>query len=246
MQLPRGTFREIRKNETAGNILQELERTKFSGICSISSGPGKGTLVFRMGRCILAKFLGKQGDTGWDELQKIPGVEVDAALSTLDEAQIQLSLEFNKACRIVKAGKIGHQHQAPAPIPRREHAGTVRHGPGEKSLPVSHFTAPAAPVKTVPGPAAPQEVPPLPEEKPLPATTPASPSPPSRKTPAPEAAPSHDIPDEGHPAPDPGASSFDMDIDTLNSMDMENVTDKIRNDCKTMIKQLHLEHLMER
>jgi hypothetical protein len=245
MQLPRGTFREIRKNETAGSILQELERTKFSGICSISSGPGKGTLVFGKGRCILAKFLGKQGDTGWDELQNILGVEVDAALSTLDEAQIQLSLEFNKTCRIVKAGKIGHQHRAPAPLPRREHAGTVRHEP-EKSLPVSHFTAPAAPVKTVPVPAVPQEVPPLPEEKQLPATSPASPSSPSRKKSAPEAGPAHSIPDEGHPAPDPGASSFDMDIATLDSMDMENVTDKIRNDCKTMIKQLHLEHLMER
>jgi len=29
-------------------------------------------------------------------------------------------------------------------------------------------------------------------------------------------------------------------------MDLENVTEKIRKDCKTMIKQLHLEHLMER
>jgi hypothetical protein len=29
-------------------------------------------------------------------------------------------------------------------------------------------------------------------------------------------------------------------------MDIDNVTDKIRTDCKTMIKQLHLDHLMER
>ena len=241
MQLPRGTFREIRKNEAAGSILLELERTRFSGICSISSGPGKGTLVFREGKCILAKFLGKQGDTGWDELQNILGVEVDAALSSLDEAQIQLSLEFNKACRIVKAGKTGRQ--APASLPRHGHAGTIRHHTGEKSLPVSHFAAPAAPVKPVPEPSAPQEVPLLPEETSLPAT---SPSLLSRKTPAPEAGPAHGIPDVGLPAPDPGASSFDMDIDTLDSMDMENVTEKIRKDCKTMIKQLHLEHLMER
>jgi len=41
-------------------------------------------------------------------------------------------------------------------------------------------------------------------------------------------------------------SSFEKDIDTFDTMDLENVTDKIRNDCKTMIKQLHLEHLMER
>ena len=42
------------------------------------------------------------------------------------------------------------------------------------------------------------------------------------------------------------SSIFEKDIDTFDSMDLDNVTDKIRNDCKTMIKQLHLEHLMER
>ena len=41
-------------------------------------------------------------------------------------------------------------------------------------------------------------------------------------------------------------SSFEKDIDTFDTMDLDNVTDKIRNDCKTMIKQLHLDHLMER
>jgi hypothetical protein len=46
--------------------------------------------------------------------------------------------------------------------------------------------------------------------------------------------------------PDAGNSSFEKDIDTFDTMDLDNVTDKIRNDCKTMIKQLHLEHLMER
>jgi len=102
MQLPRGTFREIRKSETIGEILTELERTKFSGICSISSGSGTGTLVLKSGKCILVKFHGKSGDTGWDELQKNLFEEVDAALSSLDEAQVQLSLEFNKACRLVR------------------------------------------------------------------------------------------------------------------------------------------------
>ena len=41
-------------------------------------------------------------------------------------------------------------------------------------------------------------------------------------------------------------SSFEDDLDTFDSMDFDNVTDKIRTDCKTMIKQLHLDHLMER
>jgi ribosomal protein S10 len=265
MQLPRGTFREIKKNETVESILLELERTKFSGICSISSGSNMGTLVFKGGKCILVKFQGKQGDAGWDELQKILGEEVDAALSSLDDAQVQLSLEFNKMCRIIKAGKIGQQQQAPAPLPRREHHETVQQEPVKKPPAVSHFAAPAAPVKTAPKPApsapattvsaprptAPQKVPPVPEHK-LPvtlvgsATKPASQIPPSQGKQVPKAEPAQGIPDGGQPAPGQGASSFDSDIDTFDTMDLENVTDKIRNDCKTMIKQLHLEHLMER
>lgn len=48
------------------------------------------------------------------------------------------------------------------------------------------------------------------------------------------------------PEKDRDTSSFENDLDTFDSMDIDNVTDKIRTDCKTMIKQLHLDHLMER
>lgn len=144
MQLPRGTFREIKKNETVGSILLEIERMKFSGICSISYGPNMGTLVFKSGKCILSKFLGKQGDAGWNELQNILDEEVDAALSSLDEAQIQLSLEFNKACKIIKVGVIQSQ-QVPAPLSRHEYHKVTRHELVKKPTVVSHFADPAAP-----------------------------------------------------------------------------------------------------
>ena len=44
----------------------------------------------------------------------------------------------------------------------------------------------------------------------------------------------------------PELSSFETDIETFDAMDINSVTDKIRNDCKTMVRQLHLDHLMER
>jgi hypothetical protein len=261
MQLPRGTFREIKKNETTESILLEIERTRFSGICSISSGSNMGTLVFRGGKCILVKFLSKSGDAGWDEVQNILTDEVDAALSSLDEPQIQLALEFNKACKIVRGGKIGESQQAPAPLPRHEHYETVRSEPSRKPPAVSHFAAPAktatkpaAPVGLRPN--APQKMSPVPEHKPLavPAhtthtgsvTKPASQIPPSQRAPAPKAESPHATREESQPPTGQDATSFDSDIDTIDTMDLENVTDKIRNDCKTMIKQLHLEHLMER
>ena len=45
---------------------------------------------------------------------------------------------------------------------------------------------------------------------------------------------------------DRDTSSFEKDLDSFDAMDIDNVTDKIRTDCKTMIKQLHLDHLMDR
>lgn len=245
MQLPRGTFREIKKGETIENLLQELERSKFSGVCSISSSAGTGTLVFKVGKCILVKFLGKSGDAGCDELQKNSTNEVDAALSSLDDAQIQLSLEFNKACRLVKVTK---------PLESPQKQGAPAPEPAKKPVPPAHTVhpTPVAPLKAQQKPAAASlfhrpTPPPAPEQKPQKAVPapmrPAMPAPPA--TPEQKSQPPAIHPEDNQEGAAQG-SSFDKDIDTFDTMDLDNVTDKIRNDCKTMIKQLHLEHLMER
>ncbi len=44
---------------------------------------------------------------------------------------------------------------------------------------------------------------------------------------------------------DSDSSSFEKDIETFETMDVDTITDKIRGECKTLIKQLHLEHLTE-
>lgn len=254
MQLPRGTFREIRKGETMENLLSELERLKFSGVCSISSGNLSGTLVYKNGKCILVKFLGKPGDHGWDELQKNIKGEVDAALSSLDDAQIQLSLEFNKTCRIVKAPQADSGKRPVPPV----------HEQVKKPAPPVRPAAPAVPVP--PAARAPQKPPaapslfhhaaPSPESQPAPvpdqrrvapgSARPAMPVPPVVPQPAQTAPASRKSTQDENEDPSGQGSSFEKDIDTFDTMDLDNVTDKIRNDCKTMIKQLHLEHLMER
>jgi len=272
MKLPRGTFREIKKNATIESILVELERTRFSGICAISSGPVTGTLVLQRGKCILVKFQEKSGDAGWAELQKSVAEEVDAVLSTLDDPQVQLSIEFNKACKIVKAGTIAPRFQKPSPPQRQE---TAYPEPARKPAPAHQAAPPAPPVKIPPKPpatapaasypaappAAPVKIPPKP-----PATAPAAPrpaTPPHKAPPALHAEARQEAakqvsqipPAPRAPAPRAeedllssglGQGSFEKDIDTFDTLDLEDVTDKIRNDCKTMVKQLHLEHLMER
>jgi hypothetical protein len=241
MQLPRGTFREIKKGVTVELLSTELERTKFSGICSISSESATGTLVFNRGKCILVKFNGKSGDLGWNELQNAMAAEVDAALSTLDEAQVQLSLEFNKHCRLVKGGKMAPRHPEPQPRPVAPRVTAAAPAPVK-----NHHTASAAPAASPP--ATPVKVAAhTAHRQPAPAPAPASQAPPPVRAPLfPKAAERQAAPEEETVDPDHDSGSFGRDIDTFDTMDLETVTDKIRNDCKTMIKQLHLEHLMER
>jgi hypothetical protein len=249
MQLPRGTFREIRKGETIESILLDLERSKFSGISSISFPNGTGTLVLKGGKCILVKFLGKSGDAGWDELQKNHAEEVDAALSSLDEAQIQLSLEFNKACRLIKGGKSTPEPARPSAHPMQE--------PARKPAPPIHasppLTAPrpaprpAVPAPGVTRPTSPIQSPSVPEPKgPSLFQRPAMPAPPAPSAPGQPAKENISTRASEPEKAENAGSSFESDIDTFDTMDLDNVTDKIRNDCKTMIKQLHLDHLMER
>ena len=40
-------------------------------------------------------------------------------------------------------------------------------------------------------------------------------------------------------------ADFEKDIETFETMDVDTITNKIRGECKTLIKQLHLEHLTE-
>jgi len=171
MQLPRGTFREIRKSVAIESLLKELDGEKYSGVANISSPSLTGTLVFKAGKCILVKFQNNRGDAAWDELLKAGSEEVDAALSLLGDAQIELALEFNRPCRILKSGK-----HAPAQASRRATPSAPHEPP--RSFPAQKPAVPAAPSKPlakpvpshhqVPAPPAPQGPCPRPAAEPIP------------------------------------------------------------------------------
>jgi hypothetical protein len=249
MQLPRGTFREIRRSVAIESLLRELDGEKFSGVASISSPSLTGTLAFKAGKCILIKIQNSRGDAAWDDLVKAGNEEVDAALSLLGDAQIELALEFNKPCRLVRAAKHATAPAAPRPAPAasREQTQTV-HAP-RPAGPVAPLKPPTKPVPTHRPAPAPPATPKAPGHAPPPhpslftkTTVPVPPSPqaqaPPRETGKQE--------EEEQSGKEHEATSFESDLDTFDTMDIDNVTDKIRTDCKTMIKQLHLDHLMER
>jgi hypothetical protein len=254
MQLPRGTFREIRKAVVLESLLKELNGEKFSGVASISSHSLAGSLVFRGGTCILVKVRNSRGDAGLEELLKAKSEVVDAALSLLDDAQVDLALEFNKSFRLTKFGKPvttpSLQRSAPPAFREPSRAAPAQRPvilkPAAPVAPLKHPAKPAPSRHQVPAPPVPPQTPvhnPAPNPFPFFKAAAQTPLPPpvpdlyedKKKTEADE-----------QPQPEQETSSLDHDFETFDTMDFETVTDKIRADCKTMIKQLQLDHLMER
>jgi len=228
MQLPRGKYRAIKKGVQLGEILEEMTKTRFSGICQFSSDTINGTVVFRNGIAVLAKVQDQYGDKAWDEAGMVWDRVTDAVVSDLDNAQMQLALEFNKKAYV----RDGSRPQAVPAVPPQK----------AESL----FLQPE-PVKR------PADHPHKPKEKDFIKITPASPpalSPPAESGKKPAAGPPRG---SGRP-PQPDLkdvaeserSIAEKELDNFDSMDLDDVTQKIRKDCKIILKQLQLDHLMEK
>jgi hypothetical protein len=96
MQLPRGTFYGIRKDTTIPSLLSEAAQSRFTGSILISSREGSLCLVIQRGQVILAEYRHLVGDLALQEIQQHTGSQVDAELTTLNEVQMNLALEFNR------------------------------------------------------------------------------------------------------------------------------------------------------
>ena len=225
MQLPRGKYRAIKKGVQLGETLDEMTKTRFSGICLFSSDTVNGTVVFRNGIVVLAKVQNQYGEPGWAETGLFWDHRIDAVLSDLDNAQMQLALEFNKKAYV----RDGSHHHAvppqkaeslflqPEPVKR---AADTQHKPKEKDfIKITPVSPPAA--------VQPSDV---------------------GKKPAAEATlgsvkPAYQDPKE---LQETERSPAEKEFDTFDSMDLDDVTQKIRKDCKIILKQLQLDHLTEK
>jgi hypothetical protein len=254
MQLPRGTFLNIKRSIKVVDLLAELQSMKFTGICTISFGNANGTAVFKSGKHILAEYKDITGDSAWDELLKINGEKVDASLSTLNEMQIQLSFEFNKTYLISKGGKtdnvpanetvttVQHIIKKPPIIPPEQKPIATKTIPTKQNLPETALTN--RPVMSEPLRSS--ELPRIISDihlkkaahKPL-SSNKQKPQIFSHLSEEKKPEDSTIVPSDSDP------SSFDKDIETFETMDVDGVTDKIRGECKTLIKQLNLEYLAE-
>jgi len=226
MDLPRGTFRSLQKGVHLRDILDEIVKKRFSGILTFSSGNTmNGTLVFKSGICTLANIQDQYGAAAWDGAQALPDQVFDIVLSDLDNTQLQLALDFNKKAHVQKGGSRQETASEKAKgtdhvQEQKQHGAPARHRTGGQDFTqTTHVTFGQS------GPDAPAE----------------------QKTPVPHQAEKKEPFPEGQSAPAPnGKSSAEKDFDTFDSMDLDDVAQKIRKEAKIIVKQLQLDHLTEK
>jgi len=114
MQLPRGTLHSVRKDIQSSILFKEISDQKFTGHCNIYISSGTASVVFREGRCILAKTGQFKGFDAFKRVEMDPST-VSAELYVFTTIQIGLSTEFNADCTVVFPKK--------APLPKKMNEG---------------------------------------------------------------------------------------------------------------------------
>jgi hypothetical protein len=227
MQLPRGTFRALKKGVSIQQLLLEMKSSGFSGYCNISGMKIPVSLVLKNGKVLLATYNDLTGEDAWKAVLSILEAEGEAELSDLTEAQIQLSIEFN-ARAVVRDGDI-RLPQGSAVIPDKEK--TVP----KKKAEISSQRSPARrrePDTIVPG------------KK-------------TDNLAAVESVSATKKPEPGQVSPAGASGSPDdyeddderliyEDLKVFDEMDLESMSEKIRANCRIMVEKLNLEHLLER
>ena len=226
MKLPRGTFHSIKKGILLHVLLDELEKNRFTGYCVISWGIETCTLVLDSGIIILADYNTLEGELAWQKMQNLLDTKVGADLTTLNPIQLTLTREFNPHATLP-----GVIRMAPA-----THVRTLISSPvTEKHKDISGNGVPAAHFEHNNPPGHPPVL-----------ETTVSGTHPVQET------GSCVIPEfqQGQPftqneSKDDG-SDIDRDLASLDTMDIDEMTKKIRHDCKITIEHLDLDHLLEK
>jgi hypothetical protein len=154
MQIPRGTFRALKRGCDLPALIQELKDTAFCGYCRIAPGSGSITIVFDKGDIRLAEYDTLEGDAALERIVQSGSLTVDAVLHDLSAAQLDLAVEFSPLS-VVKPGKrkIMPGQQASPGVSRSHHgtptdsrnSGPLKEMPNPGSRPVhaGHYHIPA-------------------------------------------------------------------------------------------------------
>ncbi|MDN7023493.1 hypothetical protein FGU65_01015 [Methanoculleus sp. FWC-SCC1] len=151
MQLPRGKFHRIYKSVTIRSLTDELQKTQFTGYCTIALGGESTILVYDRGQVLLAGCGAKQGQHALDDAKEKWDREATAELNILTSEQIKLTREFNRSFEIgaavrgekgTRGGRVRATERPPARPERRTQpapptAPTERTSQGSTGRPVA-------------------------------------------------------------------------------------------------------------
>jgi len=242
MQLPRGTFHSIKKGMKIALILNSLKEDGFTGSCSIACGDRGIDLVVKEGNVLLASCDSSCGNTAMELIRALHEQAADASLADLTPAQMKLTLEFNDQCRV------SQRRESPpkAEIPTREEKKSIESANSQNAATATREREREVITRPVSR---------TPDQRPQTQKTP--PAPPQQAHLQPEPA-SHQQ-NTASPTPSTAKNSpvdifaregeevtlMDRDLNALDSMDLNTMSNKIRENCKIMVEKLHLEHLIE-
>jgi hypothetical protein len=226
MKLPRGTFHSIKKGILFRSLLDEMEKTRFTGFCTISWGIEICTLVLNSGIYILADYDKSEGEPAWQKMQKMLDMKVDASLTTLNSVQLQLAREFNPHSTLPSFVRKSPTRQVRTGIP----SSGIRK---KEDLPLN-------PEPDLPSEHQKKQGHPPDKDKVMAETQPAMQvSPPETRQ-----SPGQELPIE--PRIEETVTNIDRDLEALDNMDLDEMTKKIRESCKLTVENLDLDHLIEK
>jgi hypothetical protein len=190
-----------------------MEKSGFSGYCTISFDAISFTLVLHSGNYILAEYGKTEGDAAWLKINDLMTKKVDAALTEITDAQLKLCMEFNAPAEILGTVKrVRHEQPVKSILPHvrsealagqeSRHTRTLdRQGKSSGTSVRATTKAATAPKKSLRNPQLVEN-------------------------------------DE--------AEIFDRDIGTLDDLNLDEMTKKIRENCVVTVEKLHLEHLIQK
>jgi hypothetical protein len=225
MKLPRGTFHSIKKGILFRLLLEEMEKTRFTGYCTISFGLENCTLVINSGIYILAEYDKLEGEHAWQKMQKLLEMKVDTSLTTLNTVQLELAKEFNPHATLPSFVRMSPTRQV--------RTGTSSSGTKKKDDISGN---------AVPGGRSAQQKKQV-QEMGIHSST-AEPHPtPDISTPGTAQSPDEQL--ASGTGPEDSGTNIERDLEALDNMDIDEMTKKIRENCKVTIEQMDLDHLIE-
>jgi hypothetical protein len=120
MQVPRGTFRDLKRELGLHSLISNMAEVSFSGYCKIISRETSILLVFRNGTIILAEYGELKGAAAMEQISRAGDFNVDVILHDLNDTQLQLALEFNPSCVLPRGVQTMERVDNPTPMSSEE------------------------------------------------------------------------------------------------------------------------------